>query len=173
MIANLTDRTGKSYEQWATIVAGTGETKHGAIVKALKSHGVGHGYADAVARKYRNGDGGDDIDLVAQLYSGRKEGLRPIHDRLIEMCADIANDIEVSPKKTYVSLRTGKQFALIQPSTATRVDLGLRLPGVTATERLEGSGSFNNTVSHRVRLTDPAEVDDELRGWLEDAYKRA
>jgi len=28
-------------------------------------------------------------------------------------------------------------------------------------------------VSHRVRLTDVAQVDDELIGWLQAAYERA
>ena len=52
----------------------------------------------------------------------------------------LGKDVEVAPKKAYVSLRRNKQFALIQPSTRTRVDLGLNLKGVEPEGRLEGRG---------------------------------
>ena len=82
-------------------------------------------------------------------------------------------DVEVSPKKTYVSLRRSKQFALVQPTTKTRVDVGLCLKGEATGPRLEAAGSFNSMVSHRVRLEKPADVDAELVGWLRQAYERA
>jgi hypothetical protein len=72
-----------------------------------------------------------------------------------------------------VSLRRAKQFALVQPSTATRVDLGVNLKGVEPAGRLEASGSFNAMVSHRIRLESAEEVDDEVVGWLRDAWERA
>jgi hypothetical protein len=51
--------------------------------------------------------------------------------------------VELAPKKAYVSLRRKKQFGCIQPSTATRVDVGVNLKGVAPAGRLETSGSFN------------------------------
>ena len=75
--------------------------------------------------------------------------------------------------KSYVSLRRSKQFALVQPSTRTRVDLGINLKGDDPAGRLEASGSFNAMVSHRVRLTEADEVDAEVTGWLREAYDRA
>ena len=82
-------------------------------------------------------------------------------------------DVELSPKKGYVSLRRAKQFGLVQPSTKTRVDVGIQLKVVEPTDRLEASGSFNAMVSHRVRVTAASEVDDELIGWLRKAYDAA
>jgi hypothetical protein len=82
--------------------------------------------------------------------------------------------VEVSPKKTYVSLRRSKQFALVQPSTADRLDLGLNLKGVAATGRLEPSGSFNAMCTHRVRLgAEYGGVDAAVRKWLQRAYDAA
>ena len=79
-------------------------------------------------------------------------------------------DVEIAPKKAYVSLRRNKQFGLIQPSTKTRIDLGINLNGAKATGRLEASGSFNAMVSHRVRLSTKAEVNKQLIDWLKRAY---
>jgi hypothetical protein len=72
-----------------------------------------------------------------------------------------------------VSLRRSKQFGLIQPSTATRVDLGLNLKGVPPKGRLEASGSFNAMCTHRVRLEGLKDVDKEVDGWLKKAYEMA
>ena len=82
-------------------------------------------------------------------------------------------DVEVSPKKTYVSYRRSKQFALIQPSTKDRVDVGINLKGTPPGKRLEASGSFNAMVSHRVRVTKKSDVDAELKAWLRKAYDAA
>jgi hypothetical protein len=35
----------------------------------------------------------------------------------------------------------------------------------------KASGSFNSMVSHRVRIEKPGEVDQELVGWLKQAYE--
>ena len=60
---------------------------------------------------------------------------------------------------------------MIQPGTASRIDLGLILPASTpATERLESAATFNSLFTHRVRITAATDLDDELRGWLATAY---
>lgn len=174
MIANMKEKTGKTLDQWLRVVGKVKLAKHGQIVKHLKTeHGMTHGFANLVAHKALEGDSGPTgaADLVAAQYAGAKADLRPIYDALVTAVAKFGKDIEISPKKSYVSLRRNKQFALIQPSTKTRVDLGINLKGEPATDRLEASGSFNAMVSHRVRLTGQADVDKELLGWLQKAYE--
>lgn len=176
MIRNLEEKTGKKFDEWISVAKKLGESKHGAIVKRLKSeHGLTHGYANLVAHKTLKSDAGsaDSEDLVANQYSGKKEGLRPIYDRLVEEINGFGDDVELAPKKAYVSLRRNKQFGLIQPSTAKRVDVGLNLQDETPTVRLEPSGSFNSMVTHRVRIEAADEIDPELIGWLREAYERA
>ena len=56
-------------------------------------------------------------------------------------------------------------------STATRLDIGLNLKGVSTTARLEPSGGFSAMVTHRVRVGRPEEIDSELTGWLRKAYE--
>ena len=176
MIANLAEKTGKGLDQWLAIVSTFGDAKHGEIVKRLKSeHGMTHGYANLVAHTHRQRESGppDEADLVAAQYSGPKAHLRPIYDKLVDAVSKFGGDVAVAPKKTYVSLRRSKQFRLIQPSTRTRVDVGINLPGRDPTGRLEASGSFNAMVSHRVRLGEVADIDGDLIGWLKQAYEDA
>jgi predicted transport protein len=110
---------------------------------------------------------------VGEQYSGGRAGLRPIYDLLTKKVLAFGGDVELSPKKAYVSLRRSRQFGIVQPSTATRVDVGLNLKGVAAKGRLEASGSFNAMCTHRVRVASLKEVDAELVGWLKQAYDKA
>ncbi len=173
MIQNLEEKTGKSLPEWIKIAASTKLEKHGQIVKYLKTeHGMTHGYANLVAHKTLESDAGssNESDLIAAQYAGPKEPLRAIYDVLMTATVQLGKDVEISPKKAYVSLRRKKQFAIIQPSTRTRVDLGLNLKGVEPEGRLELSGSFNSMVSHRVRLSEAKDVDSAVKKWLKAAY---
>ncbi len=146
------------------------------MVKHLKSeHNVTHGFANLIAIRCLAGNGvaTSVSDLVDAQYKGPKADLRPIYEGLIGMVQKFGKDVEVSPKKTYVSLRRNKQFALIQPSTKDRVDVGINLRREKAGKRLEASGSFNAMVSHRVRLTRKDDINSELKGWLRKAYDAA
>jgi hypothetical protein len=176
MVANMKDKTGKTMPQWVKIAKAAKLAKHGEIVKFLKGeHGLTHGYANLVAHATlqagKPATGGD--DLVTAQYAGAKAGLRPVYDAIVKAVAKFGGDVDIAPKKTYVSLRRSKQFGIIQASTKDRVDVGIQLKGDKPSGRLEASGSFNAMVSHRVRVSSKTEVDKQLIGWLKDAYSRA
>jgi Domain of unknown function (DUF5655)/Domain of unknown function (DUF4287) len=175
MIAGMAEKTGKSLEEWLAIVRASKLSKHKELMNLLKEkHGLTHGFANMIALQALQSDSHTASDpgaLVDGQYAGAKAGLRPLYERLVAAIQGFGNDVEVSPKKGYVSLRRNKQFAILQPSTATRLDVGINLKGTGPTGRLEASGSFNAMVSHRVRLSQPAEIDKELLGWLKKAYE--
>lgn len=81
--------------------------------------------------------------------------------------------MEIAPKKAYVSLRRKTQFAIVQPSTNTRMDIGLIIKGKDTTERLEEGGKWNGMYTHRVRVAEKGEINPELVGWLKEAYDSA
>ncbi|MGE0479971.1 MAG: DUF4287 domain-containing protein [Phycisphaerae bacterium] len=176
MIANLKENTGRSIDEWVRIASRGGPRKHGEIVASLKSeHGLTHGYANLVAHRTLKSaaSDADPDDLVAAQYAGAKAALRPMYDALVKALQKLGSDVELAPKKAYVSVRRAKQFAILQPSTATRLDVGINLKGAPTTARLEASGSFNAMVTHRVRVESPADVDKQLIGWLKQAYDAA
>ena len=173
---NLEQSSGKSQAQWLELANSKGFAKHSELVNWLKSEfAIGHGNANLIAHRAKQAAAGGESaeeDLLAAQYSGAKAALRPLYDELISYVQSLGSDIELSPKKAYVSLRRNKQFALLQPSTATRLDLGLNLKGVEPTGKLEASGSFNAMCSHRIRLSSAADIDDSVKHYLAEAYNR-
>jgi len=170
MIDNLPEKTGKSLEDWQKVVAKSGATKHGEIMKLLKGeHGVTHGFANLIAQKCMGNLDVDEGDLVTNQYKG-KEVLKPIHDAIIAFVSGFGSELEIAAKKTSVSLRRSKQFALIQPSTKTRIDLGLNLKGIEPQGRLE---AMTGMCTHKIKLSSETEFDDEVKDWLKRAFEVA
>lgn len=176
---NIEAQSGRTRDQWIKLAAASGKPKHGELVAWLKSqHGLGHGNANLIARSALDAASGSPQreagDLVDALFTGKKAALRPLYDALMVEVRRLGPDVELAPKKTYVSLRRNKQFALVQPSTADRLDLGLNLKGVAPSGRLEPSGSFNAMCTHRIRLGDEhGGIDAATRRWLAQAYAGA
>jgi hypothetical protein len=189
-IRNIEARYGRPLPEWFGIIAASGLTKHTEVVAMLKAdHGMAHGAAHRVSLLSRQAAVPDVAlasaaasgpatalpgEVADALYAGKKASLRPLHDQLMAMVHAMGPDVSLAPKKGYVSLRRPrKQFAMIQPSGAGRIDLGLILPGVPAAGRLEAAGSFNALFTHRVRVTSAGDLDDALAGWLAAAYAAA
>lgn len=176
MIDNMPEKTGKSLPEWYEVIKEAGLEKHGDIMKLLKGdYGVTHGFANMISILYREQAAGGPLpeeDLVDAQYKSKAD-LRPIYDKILSITSSFGDDVEIAPKKAYVSLRRGKQFAIVQPATKTRVDLGLNLKNVEPTSRLEGGNVFSGMCTHRVRLTAVDEVDKEVESWLKKAYESA
>jgi Domain of unknown function (DUF5655)/Domain of unknown function (DUF4287) len=174
-IRSIEARYRRPMSSWIKLVRDRRLTKHGEILALLKTEfAMSHGDANRVALVARDAvtgsgpaAGGDPAD---DLYTGKLATLRPVHDRLMAAVTALGKDIEVAPKRGYVSLRRAKQFGMIQPF-AGRVDVGLILKDVPAGGRLEKNP--NAMFTHRVRVSRPEEVDAELRTWLKRAYDRS
>lgn len=173
MIENVPVKTGRSLEEWFAVLDAAALDKHGEAMSLLKTdYGMTHGFANLVVRLHRDrGSAPASGDaLIDAQYTGAKAALRPILDRLLSEADALGGDVEVAPKKTGVSLRRSKQFALVEAPSAKRVQLGLNLRGVAPTERLRAAGGM---CTHRIDLTSTDEVDAEVLGWLQAAYERA
>jgi predicted transport protein len=175
-IRNIEAQTGKSLDEMIQGALATGLTKHKEIQGYFEqTYGLTYGNANVMAiftRDRQKGASGEAENFVDAQYAGAKASLRPLYDTLIAAVEGFGDDVEVSPKRTYVSLRRKKQFGLIQPA-AGRVDVGVNLKGVDPAGRLEASGSFSAMCTHRVRVTSAAEIDADLLGWLRQAYEGA
>jgi len=179
-LKNIQAKTGNTLDQLAAILRRSGLTKHGELRDFAKRElGLGHGDANTLVHTCLKSDGASAAaasgatadDVLAEIYAGPKEALRPIHDAFMAAIGAFG-EFEIAPKKGYVSLRRKKQFAMIGPGTKTRVDVGINMKGVKGTARLAELPP-GGMCQYRVQVTDPKEVDKELVGWVKQAYDAA
>jgi hypothetical protein len=179
-LTNIQAKTGQTLEQLRAVLQQSGLTKHGEI-RAMFQRDLGLGYGDAnmLTRALLATDAEDTTGVQTaapdnpadSLYTGAKAALRPIHDRLMAEIEQLG-DFEIAPKKSHLSLRRKKQFVMVGPATNTRVEVGLNMKGVPATDRLIEMPS-GGMCQYKVNLTDAAEVDSELLAWIKRAYESA
>jgi len=172
MIDNMPEKTGKSLNEWKTVLKTKSFSKHSEAVNFLKKeHAVTHGFANTIVVLSKE-ENQTPTDLVDNQFNGKEE-LLPIYKSLLSVVKSFGNDVTITPKKTTVSIIRKKQFALIKPATKSRIDLGLKLKDKPLTDRLENSGPFGTMCTHRVKLSNVNEIDKELKEWLKEAYQRA
>jgi hypothetical protein len=176
-LETVKSKTGKTPEDFAKLASEKGLTKHGEIVTWLKSDfELGHGHANAIVAVLLKSDtrkaSGD--EKLEKLCSGKRAVWRATCETLIAKLKAFGPNVDAVANETYINLLVGKKkFAILQPASAERFDIGIKLKGVAPTDRLELAGSWNVMVTHRVRIVDPKQVDAELLGWLKQAYEAA
>jgi hypothetical protein len=174
---NIKAKTGKTPEDFAKLASQKGLAKHGDIVKWLKSEfSLGHGHATAIAgvvmRKGAPKASAD--EKIGALFGAGKQHWRQPCEIVIAKIRKFGSDADVGIGGTYISLlRTGKKFAILQPSSSDRLDIGIKLKGVSTDKRFESAGSWNAMVTHRVRIQEPTQIDREVFSWLKRAYEAA
>ena len=172
-VRNIEAAYGRPIEGWVELIRASGLTKHSEVVAMLKAeHGMTHAAAHRVSLVARQPQTAAAGDPAERLVEETRAALRPVVACLMAAVRALGDDVELAPKRGYVSLRRRTQFAMIQPGAAY-VNLGLVLKDVPAAGRLEPASGFNALFTHRVRVPAPDEVDEELVAWLRKAYCRA
>jgi hypothetical protein len=144
-------------------------------------HGLGTNSAWWLAERSL-GKGGDEDSpeaylkaaerYVADMFAGKKAGLKPIYDALLELGLSIARDVKACPCQTIVPLYRNHVFAQIKPATNTRIDMGFALKDTRAKGRLIDTGGFakKDRITHRMPIESVVEIDDDVKRWLKIAY---
>lgn len=180
-LSNIETRTGRARADLFAFVKASGPRKHAELVALCKDQlGLGHGDANTLVHLALESHGhaiaaariSAGQDPADAWYSGKKADLRPIHDAVLAVVAGLGGDVEHAPKKTYLSLRRKKQFATVGPATATQVEVGLNLKGVSGDARVEVLPP-GGMCTHRTRIGSVDEVDVGLRDWLIRAWEAA
>jgi hypothetical protein len=148
-IDNIQKKTGRSFAELSAMVTDSGLTQHSRLREMfMRELNLTYGDANALVHAILQSDDA----LMAEIVT--------------------FGEFETLPKKGYVSLRRKKQFAMIGPATNARMEVGINSKDLAADPRLleQPKGSMCNYV---VRLTDPAQVDASLIGWIRAAFEAA
>jgi len=167
----LKERTGEDVETWNQRIQREGSTEEKSLRAWLTGRGV-TGYAQTLLVMERFGYPAwyhaSADELILGQYADRPQ-LRPIFDAILDAAAGLG-EVIIQARKTYVSLVSSRRtFARIQPTSKTRVDLGLRLEGQEPVGRLQPS-RIHETMRVQIRLSSPEELDSEALDWLQKAY---
>jgi len=172
---NIKAKTGKTPADFRALAKEKGLTKASEVVAWLKrDFGLGYGHAGAIWLVIGHAE---DVkakprDRLAKLFAGKKSSWRTTYDAFETKIRKFGADVEIAPNQSYINLCRGtKKFGIVQISSVERLDVGVKLKGVAATERFEPAGSWNAMVTHRVRVTHARQLDKELLAWLKQAYK--
>ncbi len=177
MIGNILKKTGKDFASWVRLAQDSEITKFKALTDYMKSsYGLTHGYAQLVAWGVLDPErlhvGLREPKFVEELYTGKKAHLRPIYERLISEGLKMGEDIELIICKTYSSLRSRSQFAIIAPRTNSYVDLELVLPEeYSGHEGLTPFKTSNPKFRHRIRIGAVEQIDEEVLSILRTAWE--
>src|SRR5215469_5682141 len=171
----LESRTGQGVAAWnERIAAGTPQNRadEPALRKWLSAEGV-TGYAQALLVWETFGYPGflvDDADqLIGKQYADRPQ-LRPVFDAVLRTRPALPGPVTVQARGTLVSLVSPRRtFAVLKPTTKSRIDLGLRLDTTQPEGRTQPARNLGQATV-RIPLTTPGEVDEEVRAWLTKAY---
>jgi hypothetical protein len=177
---NIKAKTGKTPDNFRKLAAQKGLTQYKDVLAWLKTdEGLGHGHANLIAQMVTNADKvkkkvEPTSDPFADHFKGEKAHWRNAFDGLAEKLRIFGDDVTIDSNRSYINLFRGtKRFGLVQISATNRIDIGIKLKGVEAVGRLEAAGSWNATVTHRVRIVDAKHIDKDVLAWLKQAYVAA
>jgi hypothetical protein len=184
-LRNIQAKTGRSIAQLHAALEATGLAKVGDKRSWLMAQfELGYGDANTVALLVGKLPPGLDAvptaaaaptapagDPLDALYAGPKAHLREVHEAVMQVVRSFGT-FEEAPKKTYISLRRSKQFAMVGPATKDAVEIGLNAKDLPAHARLkvQPPGSMCQATT---RIGSAKEVDAALRGWLKQAFDAA
>jgi hypothetical protein len=181
-VAELPAKTGRSLDDWITLLKKQGPATNKERRDWLKQeHGLGTNAAGWIADR-AEGKGWEDGDpdaylqaaagYVESMFAGKKTGLRPIYDELLQLGLNLGPDAKACPCQTIVPLYRNHVFAQIKPTTNTRIDLGLALGNRKGPKRLIDTGGFakKDRITQRIPIESTAAIDAEVKRWLKTAY---
>jgi len=175
---SMAARTGRTLDEWVALVrgdSGVDPLDQNAVRRWLKDvHGVPQNSQWAIADAAARAAGWirpSAEEYADSQYQGRKAALRPIFDAVRDAALALGDDVTMEGRSTYVPFVRARQFAAVAAATATRVDVGLRLPDPPASDRLRPAKAPGQA-THRVALSSVDDVDDGLRALLRAAYEQ-
>jgi hypothetical protein len=97
------------------------------------------------------------------VYTVRRAHLTLNHDSLLTYPYVAPHTANIhTPVTLGIRLRAKKKFGILQPASASRLDIGIKLKGQAPAGRFEAPSDWNAIVTNRVRIEDAKDIDAEV-----------
>ena len=172
---SMRERTGRTLDQWVALVSKSGidPLDQNAVRRWLKqNHGILQNSQWAIADATARAAGWERPaaeDYVNEQYTGAKEALRPIFDRVRDVIEGFGSDITMEGRASYIPFVRRRQFAAVAAATRTRVDVGLRFVDAPHSELLTASAAPGQA-THKLSLSSVEDISGEVVKLLKTAY---
>lgn len=170
------EKTGKSLQEWLSLVKSSDFQKQNDILEWLKKgHGLNHMQAQIVAGIFLNNGNpvyGNENALLENQFA-KCPDMRSLFDAVSVSIISQFQGTQLIPKKTYVSFTAVREFAAINVKPK-EIRLGLDLGEEPFTEVLQKSKLTGPMprISHMIILTDMKQFDSKTKQFLEQSYNR-
>jgi predicted transport protein len=169
-------KTGKTLQEWLTLVKASKIQKQNDILEWLKKgHGLNHMQSQFVAGIFLNNGNpvyGNENALLENQFV-KCPDMRSLFDAVSEKIVSEFQGTQLIPKKTYLSFTAVREFAAINVKPK-EIRLGLDLGEVPFTEGLQKSKLTGTMprISHMIILADIKQFDSKTKQLLEQSFNR-
>jgi Domain of unknown function (DUF5655) len=111
----------------------------------------------------------DPIYTVDALFAGKDQAVRDTYNQLLDVLRELG-PLNEEPKKTSIHLSKKTGFAGVHPRKSylylnLRTEHPIDSPRVSKVEQVS-----KNRYHNEIKLVSPEEIDQQLTGWLKEAY---
>jgi predicted transport protein len=175
-IEGAKEKTGKSLQEWLSLVKSSGIEKRNDILDWLKkSHGLNHMQAQFVTGMHLNN--GKPVysneDNLFETHFTNSPAMRPLFDAIFEKIISAFHGTQLIPKKTYLSFTAVREFAAVNIKPK-EIRMGLDLGEEPFSETLQKSKLTGPMprITHMLIFTDIKQFDKKTLELISQSYGR-
>lgn len=176
LVVAVKKQTGKSPEEFSVLAKAQNFATHNVIVDWLKSEfELSHGHATSITHLIleTHPDKATDPKALTARFKGREAdwiaGCRELFVKIKHFGPDVLIDLDADP---IILMRGSAVFGLINV-TAGKLEIGIQLPEAPFDSVFTEALDWDGIVSHKVTIVVQQQINDELIGWLRQAYSRS
>ena len=171
ILRNLEEKTGKTLEQWISIVKKSKLSDKKSVMDFLKNtHGVGHFQAQKIVERLEGKDAYENTDdFIPALFN--TPDLLKTYKKIENTISKFGKDVRIQPCKTYIPFYRKNQFAIVKVSKDKKVIIGLNLADNFSHERFKKSKTGGSErIYFQTKMNKIADFDNELIEVIKSAY---
>jgi predicted transport protein len=171
ILRNLEDKTGKTLEQWLTLVKKSKLADKKQVIDFLKSeHNLGHFQAQKIYECFSETNIYAETDrFIPNLFNSAEllKAYKKIEATLLKM----GKDVRVQPCKTYIPFYRTNQFCIVKASKDKKITIGLNLPSDFKTDLFKKAKTVaSERINYQTTLESIADFDAQLIEIIKIAY---